>query len=472
MSLFARIAWTAGVLFLLAVLLGLLFWKPTSRRGFVQRTDGMLRATEEDFRAIAGNIADDVLGFSVSAAGADEEQRVRALADLPFDLYADASGRLDPARLREGIRALLTDPGGMRSEKHAAVRAEILSRISTEVEARLAALRAAQRAEAERHGDSAAWRTVAAWGGLLLLLLAGGALVLDRIVVRPVRAATEAVARFGAGERGIRLPPGGGAEMSALAAAFNETAAAVERAEEENRDLRARLEDKVRERTAALLRAARASTAGTMAGGIAHEFNNLLGGILGCAEAALAEAPAPEVRESIEMIAKTARRGVGVTRALLRATSTEPQRTACDPAALFEEALSEVRPPAGVEIVRRFEPLNLLADPVMLRQVMGNLVRNAVEAMAGKGTLTLAVARSGADTLLVVQDTGPGIDPSIRDILFEPFVTTRRGGREGAGLGLFVADRLTAAHGGRLEIASEPGRGTTFTIRLPSARNS
>lgn len=472
MTLFGRIAWTAGAIFGAALLLGLLFYKPTSRRGFVARTDGLLRAADRDFREIATAAVDDVIGFSADAAVLGEEQRLRAVAELPLELATDAGGRIQPERAKELVRSAVSDPGSALAEKHAAVRAEILDRTGAAVDRKLAALRATQREEASRHGNSEALRTVAAWGGLLLLLLAAGALLLDRLVVRPVRAATAAVARFGAGERGMRIDPSGGAELGALARAFNDTAAAVERAEAENRELRARLEEKVRERTAALVRAARVSTAGTMAGGIAHEFNNLLGGILGCADAALAEEPPREVREALEMIRKTAGRGVGITRSLLRATSVEPQRAACDPAPLFEEALAEVRPPPGIEVERRFETIALSADATMLRQVVANLIRNAVEAMAGSGRLLLGIRAEGGEALLTIADSGHGIDPAVREVLFEPFVTTRRGGREGAGLGLFLADRLVAAHGGRIEVESEPGKGALFRIRLPLARDS
>jgi two-component system sensor histidine kinase PilS (NtrC family) len=204
-----------------------------------------------------------------------------------------------------------------------------------------------------------------------------------------------------------------------------------------------------------------------MAGGIAHEFNNLLGGILGCADAALAESPPPDVRDSIEMIRKTAGRGVGITSALLRATRAEPERAPCDAAALFEEALEEARPPAEVEVARDLRPLRVVADAAMLRQVLGNLIRNAVEAMGGRGRLRLATTEAEGDALLVVEDSGPGIAEAVKEVLFEPFVTTRRGGREGAGLGLFLADRLVAAHGGRIEVSSEPGSGARFTVRLP-----
>ena len=103
----------------------------------------------------------------------------------------------------------------------------------------------------------------------------------------------------------------------------------------------------------------------------------------------------------------------------------------------------------------------------MLRQVLGNLVRNAVQAMDGQGKLRLTAAEEEGDVLLVVEDTGPGIAEAVKDVLFEPFVTTRRGGREGAGLGLFLADRLVTAHGGRIEVHSEPGKGARFVVRLP-----
>jgi len=309
---------------------------------------------------------------------------------------------------------------------------------------------------------------------LLLLLLGGWAIVLERVVVRPVRDATAAVSRFGEGERGLRITPRGAAELVRLAHAFNATAEAVEGAEAENARLRSGLEDKVKERTAALVRAARASTAGTMAGGVAHEFNNLLGGILGCAAAGLEEDPRPEIAENLEMIAKTASRGVGVTRALLRATRAEPELERCRPEAIFEDALAEVRPPAGVDLVRSYEAgLELRADGAMLRQVLSNLIRNAVAAMGRSGRLELGARLAGGEAVLTVGDSGGGVDPSVREILFEPFVTTRQGGREGAGLGLFLAERLVAAHGGRIEWSSEPGHGTRFEVHLPlSARNS
>jgi len=471
-SLFGRIAWTGAALFSAAVLLALLVWKPASQENFTARTDGLLRDTERRFGAIATSLVDEAMTFSASAALAADEQRALAIQDLPLVLYEDAGGVLDGERFREAVRAMVTDPEASGARKHGVVRAEILDRTGRDVAEQLEALRRAQGEEAARHGEEAARRSVAAWGGMLLVLLAAWAVVMDRVVLRPLREATAAVGRFGAGERGVRLDPTGAAELSALGRAFNETAAAVEGTEKENAELRTRLEEKVRERTAALVRAARASTAGTMASGVAHEFNNLLSGILGCANAALEEKPPSPVEEPLAMIRKTAERGVGITRALLRATRAEPELAPCEPQEIFAEALAEVRPPGGIEVVGIYAPVRMRADAAMLRQVLANLIRNAVQAMGEEGRLELRVAEAGGEVLLEVADSGPGIEHAVREILFEPFVTTRRGGREGAGLGLFLADRLVSAHGGRIGVESEPGKGTRFRIHLPSARDS
>ncbi|MHC4956166.1 MAG: sensor histidine kinase [Planctomycetota bacterium] len=470
MSLIARFAVAGCVVLVAAIAVALLVWQPASRDAFVDRTDSLLRNTEEDFSGLATSLVDETMAFAADSSRAADAQRALATQDLPLVLYTDADGRIDEDRLREALRAAVADPESSGAGKLAAVRAEMLQRTRSDVERRLERLRGEQGAVAVRHGEAVAWQTVAAWTGLLLVLVAGFGLLLDRFALSPLRAATKAVERFGAGERGVRVDPSGARELTTLARVFNETAGAVETAENENERLRAGLEEKVKERTAALVRAARASTAGTMAGGVAHEFNNLLGGILGCATEALDEDLSDDAKSLLEMIRKTATRGVGMTQAMLRATRAEPELSVCDPAALFDEVLAEVRPPPGIAVEREIADVTLRADAVMLRQVLANLVRNAVHAMGEEGTLHLGVGEADDSVQFTVADSGPGIDPAIREILFEPFVTTRRGGREGAGLGLFLAERLISAHGGSIGVESETGRGTRFTITL--ARDS
>jgi signal transduction histidine kinase len=113
-------------------------------------------------------------------------------------------------------------------------------------------------------------------------------------------------------------------------------------------------------------------------------------------------------------------------------------------------------------------------EGVRLRQVLINLVQNSVQAMGPGGRVTICTretrlqgGRGGVE--VHVEDTGPGIDPSVRDTLFLPFVTTRE---RGTGLGLAVSQRLVTAAGGLIQVRSRSGRGTTFVVRLPATRRS
>jgi signal transduction histidine kinase len=103
-------------------------------------------------------------------------------------------------------------------------------------------------------------------------------------------------------------------------------------------------------------------------------------------------------------------------------------------------------------------------DRDQVTQVLWNVALNGVEAMNGRGRLSLEVARRNGDVALAVTDTGPGIPRERLDQLFQPFAS---GKPDGSGLGLSIAERIVAAHGGRIEIDSEPGRGTRVTLLFP-----
>jgi nitrogen fixation/metabolism regulation signal transduction histidine kinase len=131
--------------------------------------------------------------------------------------------------------------------------------------------------------------------------------------------------------------------------------------------------------------------------------------------------------------------------------------------ALFPE------PPTGVAIVRDAAPglPPVLADRDQVLQLLLNLVRNGLEAMPRGGTLAVSARRVPEGVAFAVADTGAGIAPDDLARVFEPYFTTKEGG---TGLGLAIAHRIAEEHGGRLEAASAPGRGATFTLTLPAAR--
>jgi two-component system NtrC family sensor kinase len=104
-----------------------------------------------------------------------------------------------------------------------------------------------------------------------------------------------------------------------------------------------------------------------------------------------------------------------------------------------------------------------------LRQVVVNLIVNAIHATGAAGSVRVATERRGRQALLSVEDDGPGILPEIRARLFEPFFTTKPVG-QGTGLGLYVSYEIVRSHGGEIRVDSEPGRGSRFEVRLPLGR--
>lgn len=107
-------------------------------------------------------------------------------------------------------------------------------------------------------------------------------------------------------------------------------------------------------------------------------------------------------------------------------------------------------------------------DRHRIERVVANLIGNALEAMPGGGTITITAMDKDGFVLIAIRDTGPGIDPEIRDRLFQPFVSGRKGA--GMGLGLALSRQAVIDHGGEMWVESNPGEGACFTFRLPQAR--
>jgi signal transduction histidine kinase len=134
-------------------------------------------------------------------------------------------------------------------------------------------------------------------------------------------------------------------------------------------------------------------------------------------------------------------------------------------------ALQSLAPPAGVVVKSEVPaaPLECQIDPELLARALENLVRNALEAMPGGGTLTVSLERLQTEVtggvILSVADTGVGMDARQAARVFDDFYTTKA---EGSGLGLSLVRRVAQAHGGHVELSSEPGRGTRVVLSLPN----
>ncbi|GAB4401001.1 MAG: hypothetical protein OHK0052_24580 [Anaerolineales bacterium] len=226
-----------------------------------------------------------------------------------------------------------------------------------------------------------------------------------------------------------------------------------------------------------LVRSARLAAVGEMAAGVAHELNNPLTTVAGFVELALDElAPDSPLRADLQLVLREAHRARGVVRRLLDfSRPAENVRIRTDLNELVSDVLTLVQHlvrTGGVEIrIKLWDDLpSIKIDPNQIKQVLLNLVHNALQAMPRGGTLTIQTTRQQRDEQLwltvMVQDTGDGIPPEHMERLFEPFFTTRPVG-SGTGLGLSVSYGIVKEHQGFIEVDSALGSGSAFTVWLP-----
>lgn len=221
-----------------------------------------------------------------------------------------------------------------------------------------------------------------------------------------------------------------------------------------------------------LERAQRMEALSVMAGGVAHDFENLTSVIWGSAASARAHLDERDHLEAalarIELAAEDA--GDLVNGLLSFARRRPPVRVAFELGSFVRasEPLVRAALPGDVQLqIHIAGDVWVDGDEQQLRQALLNLVVNGGEAMGGSGILTITVDRTGSgDALLTVSDTGTGMTADVREHVFDPFFTTREDGR-GTGLGLPIVRSIVADHGGTVAVDSKPGRGSTFAITLP-----
>jgi PAS domain S-box-containing protein len=226
-----------------------------------------------------------------------------------------------------------------------------------------------------------------------------------------------------------------------------------------------------------LLRSEKLSSLGKLAAGIAHEINQPLTGVLTFSHLLLEAAEVGAVgRKHLELIARETARIKDIVQGILNFSretplSMRPMRIENVLDEMLEIVVYQDRF-RGIELVRDFgeEVPEVVVDRSRLEQVFINIVFNAIEAMDGTGALTIRTRHRDGRVDVELVDSGPGIPDSIIDRIFDPFFTTKHSAeRMGMGLGLAISYGIVKSHGGDLLVSSAPGRGTTFTVRLPAA---
>ncbi|HLN30262.1 MAG TPA: ATP-binding protein [Gemmataceae bacterium] len=329
--------------------------------------------------------------------------------------------------------------------------------------------------------------------GAMLIVAVLSWLFVWRVVGEPIKALKNGTEHLSQGNLGYQIEVGSHDEVGDLAHSFNSMSLQLRAANEEIVTWAETLEDRVEQKTKELKRAhehvlhvEKMASIGKMAAVVAHEVNNPLSGILtyakllqkwvasGRAEHEKKE----EAMQCLELIAAESRRCGELVKNLLTLSRTAPMNVQpTDLHAVIDRCLLLVR--HQLELVGIQLQLNLAedlprvpCDPAQMEQVFLALIMNAIDAMPRGGNLWIEIRPSNHETEIKIQvrDDGAGIAPDVLPQIFEPFLTTKESGH-GVGLGLAISRGIVERHNGRIEVESELGRGTTFTVTLPAHAN-
>ena len=310
-----------------------------------------------------------------------------------------------------------------------------------------------------------------------------------RVVDVPVKALRHGTERLAQGQLGYQIDVVSKDEIGELAHSFNEMSLQLRAEHSQNLAWTHTLESRVEQKTKELKRAhehalqtEKMASIGKMAAVLAHEINNPLSGILTYAKLLRkwvdredgGRDRRQEICDSLDLIASESRRCGDLVRNLLTFSRTTPMNLqSTDLNVVVDRSLRLVQHKlelSGIQLQLNLAPgLPLVqCDAAQIEQVLLVLVMNAIDAMPQGGNLWLTTSfhKEEADIQIIVRDDGAGISPEILPRLFEPFLTTKESG-QGVGLGLAISRSILERHGGNIEVQSEVGRGTTFTVTLP-----
>lgn len=440
--------------------------------------DRMLRVLIEDIWEEHGReaVIERIEAINVS-------QHPVKIAWVPFEGADGVGDELDPAlieRLREGETVMRGDPAAAGERRHytytplAIAGADGVIRTTETL------------AERSRYLNRSAAREVVAGG--LVITIGGAAIVAWGMVFigRPLQRFQTRLDAIGRGDLTTRLEPQGRDELSGLARGINNMCERLRASQQRERQAN-------EQRIAALEQmqhADRLRTIGRLASGIAHELGTPLNVITGRANMiAEGDLPPDEVKQYAETIEGQGNRMVGIIRHLLDfARQRRPKQSRTPILEVVDQTVELVeslghKSNVRVEADSHAESLRPPMDGNQIQQVLINLIENALQAMPEGGEATIAVqaieatppsdqdAPPGRYVRIDVRDTGVGIAPEHLDELFDPFFTTKDVG-EGTGLGLSIVHGIVSEHGGWIDVASEPGRGSCFSIYLPDGETT
>ncbi|MGA8342446.1 MAG: ATP-binding protein [Candidatus Sulfotelmatobacter sp.] len=332
-------------------------------------------------------------------------------------------------------------------------------------------------------------RMIAYTGCALLLIAVVSWFFVWQVVGRPVKALERGTERLAAGDLGYQIEVHSNDEIGELANSFNSMSRQLQAERNENVSWTHTLEERVEQKTRELKRAhehalhtEKMASIGKMAAVLAHEINNPLSGILTYAKLLHkwidrddgGRNHHQEICDSLDLIASESRRCGDLVKNLLTFSRTTPMNLqATNLNQVVDRSLRLVQHQldlAGIQVQPQLDPdlPPVLCDAAQIEQVLLALVMNALDAMPQGGNLwlTTSFGHEPNQVRIVVRDDGSGIPPEILPRIFEPFLTTKETGR-GVGLGLAISHSILERHNGSIEVQSEAGRGTTFTVTLP-----
>jgi len=373
--------------------------------------------------------------------------------------------------------------------------------IASSSEQRLAAT--SQEAEKIRHNLQQLFTLSSFFGVLFLLIIL---VIISRNIILPIRSIARVMQQVKGGELQARFtaPKQSDDEIHQFGRAFNEM---LDTLEENNLTLieyQQELEQKINELserehesrrlTAQLQRVEKMEAIGTLAGGVAHDLNNILSGIVSYPELLLLDLPEDSpYRKSIELIQQSGQKAASIVQDLLTlARRGVPVWEVTNLNRLVEEYLAspvhtkliDRHPEITIELALQHDLFNIKGSPVHLAKTIMNIISNAVESIKGEGKVVIRTenryislpivgydnVKQGDYAVLIIADTGSGIGTADMDKIFEPFFTRKVMGTSGSGLGLAVVWGTVKDHHGYIDVQSTEGTGTTFTLYFPITR--